>query len=225
MCKTCSDYNHVCLGYNDPPTHARSQSDAASRTPTLSSVPGPGEAANSRGPVKVESRSPDSPQRATLPRGEAPEKPTDGSRTADLKDASLPRDTSSRTTKESEQQTAGESPESSMLRMALSTPGFNSVPTLTGSLLGRTSLSASSRTHVPYFRYFGPTAIVPGFKQMVPSSRPSLVASPCVLMVLTARAGCPSPRVTQEQSIFIVWYALLEPPFPYPHQPTGCLLP
>jgi hypothetical protein len=32
---------------------------------------------------------------------------------------------------------------------------------------GRTSVSSSNRTHVPYFRYFGPTAIVPGFKQMV----------------------------------------------------------
>lgn len=32
---------------------------------------------------------------------------------------------------------------------------------------GRTSMSSNSRTHVPYFRYFGPTAIVPGFKQMV----------------------------------------------------------
>jgi hypothetical protein len=29
------------------------------------------------------------------------------------------------------------------------------------------SSSASSRNRVPYFRYFGPTAIVPGFKQMV----------------------------------------------------------
>ncbi|KAK1146980.1 hypothetical protein N8T08_002308 [Aspergillus melleus] len=154
VCKTCSDYNHVCLGYNDPPTHARSQSDAASRTPTLPSAPGPNEAVNSRGPVKVESRSPDSPQRATLPRDGA-EKSTDGSRTADLKDASLTRDTSSRTTKESEQQTAGESPESS-----------------------RTSLSSSSRTHVPYFRYFGPTAIVPGFKQMVVQVRGSRKSNP-----------------------------------------------
>ena len=32
---------------------------------------------------------------------------------------------------------------------------------------GRSSVSASNRAHVPYFRYFGPTAIVPGFKQMV----------------------------------------------------------
>jgi hypothetical protein len=37
--------------------------------------------------------------------------------------------------------------------------------------LGRTSMSSNSRTHVPYFRYFGPTAIVPGFKQMVGRSR------------------------------------------------------
>ncbi|KAK2813707.1 hypothetical protein FQN50_000105 [Emmonsiellopsis sp. PD_5] len=31
----------------------------------------------------------------------------------------------------------------------------------------RSSLLGNNRTHVPYFRYFGPTAIVPGFKQMV----------------------------------------------------------
>lgn len=33
--------------------------------------------------------------------------------------------------------------------------------------IGRSSSSVSNRTQVPYFRYFGPTAIVPGFKQMV----------------------------------------------------------
>ncbi|KAF7716078.1 Nitrogen assimilation transcription factor [Penicillium ucsense] len=38
---------------------------------------------------------------------------------------------------------------------------------------GRTSMSSSSCTHVPYFRYFGPTAIVPGFKQMVVQVRGS----------------------------------------------------
>lgn len=37
---------------------------------------------------------------------------------------------------------------------------------------GRTSVSSSNRTHVPYFRYFGPTAIVPGFKQMVRAVSP-----------------------------------------------------
>jgi hypothetical protein len=28
-------------------------------------------------------------------------------------------------------------------------------------------LSLSTRNRMPYFRYFGPTAIMPGFKQMV----------------------------------------------------------
>ncbi len=30
-----------------------------------------------------------------------------------------------------------------------------------------TTLGVNNRNRVPYFRYFGPTAIVPGFKQMV----------------------------------------------------------
>ncbi|PGH28246.1 hypothetical protein AJ80_00137 [Polytolypa hystricis UAMH7299] len=43
---------------------------------------------------------------------------------------------------------------------------------------GRSSLIASNRTHVPYFRYFGPTAIVPGFKQMVVRVRESRKSNP-----------------------------------------------
>ncbi|KAJ5493757.1 Transcription factor [Penicillium fimorum] len=43
---------------------------------------------------------------------------------------------------------------------------------------GRTSVSSASRTHVPYFRYFGPTAIVPGFKQMVVQVRGSRRSNP-----------------------------------------------
>lgn len=39
----------------------------------------------------------------------------------------------------------------------------------------RSSLGSTHRTHVPYFRYFGPTAIVPGFKQMVEHLTPLLV--------------------------------------------------
>lgn len=37
----------------------------------------------------------------------------------------------------------------------------------TKKLAGRFSLSLSIRNRMPYFRYFGPTAIMPGFKQMV----------------------------------------------------------
>ncbi|KAF9249836.1 transcriptional regulator family: Fungal Specific TF [Penicillium roqueforti] len=43
---------------------------------------------------------------------------------------------------------------------------------------GRTSVSSGGRTHVPYFRYFGPTAIVPGFKQMVVQVRGSRKSNP-----------------------------------------------
>ena len=32
---------------------------------------------------------------------------------------------------------------------------------------GNTTLTLSTRNRMPYFRYFGPTAIMPGFKQMV----------------------------------------------------------
>jgi hypothetical protein len=42
----------------------------------------------------------------------------------------------------------------------------------------RASVSSGSRTHVPYFRYFGPTAIVPGFKQMVVQVRGSRKSNP-----------------------------------------------
>ncbi|QMW25770.1 hypothetical protein G4B84_001015 [Aspergillus flavus NRRL3357] len=149
VCKTCSDYNHICLGYSEPTAHTRSQSDVASRTPTIPPSLGPSD--NSNTAVKVESRSPDSPSRAAIPHSDdRPDKSSGASKSSELKDASLVRETSSKMTKDSEQHTVGESPESS-----------------------RTSLSSSARTHVPYFRYFGPTAIVPGFKQMVVQVRGS----------------------------------------------------
>ncbi|KAF9887077.1 hypothetical protein FE257_010571 [Aspergillus nanangensis] len=152
VCKTCSDYNHVCLGYNDPPP-VRPASDVASRPSTIASLPGPSEPGNTRATVKVESRSPDSPSKDQIP-------PRDDAFNAselspsEKKDALPARDTA-RTIREIEQAGAGESPESS-----------------------RTSLSSGARTHVPYFRYFGPTAIVPGFKQMVVQVRGSRKSNP-----------------------------------------------
>lgn len=47
--------------------------------------------------------------------------------------------------------------------------------------IGRSSSSVSNRTQVPYFRYFGPTAIVPGFKQMVSLLRIVLESVPDLL--------------------------------------------
>ncbi|KAL4871303.1 hypothetical protein BDV12DRAFT_164575 [Aspergillus spectabilis] len=151
VCKTCSDYNHECLGYSEPATHVRAQSDTASRTPTTSALPTPTDPATSRGPLEADCRLSESPRPTTLSTGidklgKSPEIP----KALKLEGPSPSRDASFRATKENEQQAAGQSPESN-----------------------RTSVSSSGRTHVPYFRYFGPTAIVPGFKQMVVQVRGS----------------------------------------------------
>ncbi|PGH15927.1 hypothetical protein AJ79_02094 [Helicocarpus griseus UAMH5409] len=45
---------------------------------------------------------------------------------------------------------------------------------------GRSSLLGSNHTHVPYFRYFGPTAIVPGYKQMVVRVREPKQSNPSI---------------------------------------------
>ncbi|KAL3467460.1 fungal-specific transcription factor domain-containing protein [Aspergillus heterothallicus] len=152
VCKTCSDYNHECLGYSEPAaTHVRAQSDTASRTPTTPSLPTPNESAALRGTLEHEIRIPESPRRATLSSvvhhlGKSPEAPY----SSKIEGTSPTQDASTRASKEREHHTTGESPESN-----------------------RTSVSSSGRTHVPYFRYFGPTAIVPGFKQMVVQVRGS----------------------------------------------------
>ncbi|GKZ73588.1 hypothetical protein AnigIFM60653_008008 [Aspergillus niger] len=155
VCKTCSDYNHICQGYSEPSAHARSQSDAASRTPTIAPLPTPGDATALRAARKAASRSPSSPRRTIVPITDGVDKPSEALKPLEPKEEPLPTDTSSRTTKEFEQPNNGASPESS-----------------------RTSLSSSARTHVPYFRYFGPTAIVPGFKQMVVQVRGSRKSNP-----------------------------------------------
>ncbi|KAJ5099875.1 hypothetical protein N7532_006876 [Penicillium argentinense] len=143
VCKTCSDFKHVCLGYSESTAHLRSQSDSAQRAPPVSSFAN--NETNQRSSRAVESCSPD-PAPAGLPNNST-EKSPQAAKSADSKDGSS-RDTSARVHKELDSQQAGDSPESS-----------------------RTSVSSNSRTHVPYFRYFGPTAIVPGFKQMVGRSR------------------------------------------------------
>ncbi|KAL1998634.1 hypothetical protein VTN02DRAFT_5862 [Thermoascus thermophilus] len=140
VCKTCSNYGHTCLGYNEPPqlqsqakTHSRNAATAASPARTVN--------ADSHAPRAVQSHSPETP-RITLP-SSVPEKSPSAANVSESKVVALTKDTLSQANKEREP-AAVESPES-----------------------GRTSLGSSHRTHVPYFRYFGPTAIVPGFKQMV----------------------------------------------------------
>lgn len=169
VCKTCSDYKHVCLGYSESTAHLRSQSDSASRTPAVPPFAGRNDPSH-RVARAVESCSPEPPRPpAPIPKTK-PENPPQGSNASENKEGSS-RDTSARTHREAESQATGDSPQSSELGLLLGNRSWY------GAMwyrdidldcpLGRTSVSSSNRTHVPYFRYFGPTAIVPGFKQMV----------------------------------------------------------
>ncbi|KAL1962399.1 hypothetical protein VTN77DRAFT_9738 [Rasamsonia byssochlamydoides] len=146
-CKTCLDYGYTCLGYNEP---AQAQSQSQSQPQTPSQPPTRiGQTVHFEDDEKKNDRasairSPGTP-RESLPQNKSPKSPksSEAPDTSEAMVVSLTKDTLSKANKEQENATA-ESPESS-----------------------RTSLSSNHRTHVPYFRYFGPTAIVPGFKQMV----------------------------------------------------------
>ncbi|KAL4774587.1 fungal-specific transcription factor domain-containing protein [Aspergillus nidulans var. acristatus] len=159
VCRTCVDYNHKCLGYSES-SHVRAQSDTAPCTPTTASQATPVESTASRGLLKTENQPLKSLRRNTQTTGEDSfdnsserSEPLKIERRSPLEDP-FRRTANENVAKENDQQAAGESPESSILAHY--------------SLFSdRTSGSSSGRTHVPYFRYFGPTAIVPGFKQMV----------------------------------------------------------
>ncbi|KAL1953530.1 hypothetical protein VTO42DRAFT_2628 [Malbranchea cinnamomea] len=56
----------------------------------------------------------------------------------------------------------------------------------------RSALISSNRTHVPYFRYFGPTAIVPGFKQMVVRVREKRKSNPSLSTDSSASVRSPT---------------------------------
>ncbi|CRG89384.1 Nitrogen assimilation transcription factor nit-4 [Talaromyces islandicus] len=168
VCKTCSDYGHTCLGYNDPDKPdkpdkpftqhtvkdehpAPADADDGERSPTTPRVP------TSMAPPDI-AKSPKPPRpAAVLP---------------------LTKDTLIKATKENDRLGVVDSPESS-----------------------RTSLSSINRTHVPYFRYFGPTAIVPGFKQMVVRVRDGRKGNPSqssgsVPSVLSPQLDAPRPSLT-----------------------------
>ncbi|KAJ9486307.1 hypothetical protein VN97_g7046 [Penicillium thymicola] len=150
VCKTCSDYKHVCLGYTESTAHLRTQSDSASRAPPRLSAPN--ELTDQNASRAIESSSPE-PVPTAIPKA-ATDK-SSKTKASGSKDISSLGDTPSFANKELDTQAVGDSPAS-----------------------GRTSVSSGSRTHVPYFRYFGPTAIVPGFKQMVVQVRGSRKSNP-----------------------------------------------
>ncbi|KAL5378533.1 hypothetical protein DPSP01_009115 [Paraphaeosphaeria sporulosa] len=71
------------------------------------------------------------------------------------------------------QEAAPQQPSRPQLSHASSTPSYNSDfspprrPRRHDEEHNNTALTLSTRNRMPYFRYFGPTAIMPGFKQMV----------------------------------------------------------
>ncbi|OQE41107.1 hypothetical protein PENCOP_c005G07010 [Penicillium coprophilum] len=164
VCKTCSDYKHVCLGYTESTAHLRTQSDSASRAPPHLSAPN--ESTSQHASRAVESSSPE-PMPMPIPK--APADKSTKMKAPGSKDISSLGDNSS-LVKESDTQAVGDSPAS-----------------------GRTSVSSASRTHVPYFRYFGPTAIVPGFKQMVVQVRGSRRSNPSMSSDSPSPIRSPNP--------------------------------
>ncbi|RLL95797.1 hypothetical protein CFD26_100597 [Aspergillus turcosus] len=144
----------------------------ASHTPSIAPLPSASERTDRR---TVKSQSPDGASQYKQTVGSGVDRPADH---LSSRDALVSRETPSSNIRESEQHTTGASPESS-----------------------RTSLSSSHRTHVPYFRYFGPTAIVPGFKQMVSTLGWLLPAGASDLLILPA--GSTGARVSQEQCFVV----------------------
>ncbi|KAG0158408.1 hypothetical protein PDIDSM_5922 [Penicillium digitatum] len=166
VCKTCSDNNHVCLGYSDSTAHLRTQSDSASRAPPrLSAL---NESASQHASRAIDSSSPE-PVPTTIHKG--PTDKTANTQPPGSKDVSAFGDICSLPNKGWDTQAVGDSPASV-----------------------RTSMSSESRTNVPYFRYFGPTAIVPGFKQMIVQVRGSRKSNP------SASSDSPSPLRSPKSS-------------------------
>ncbi|KAJ5259370.1 hypothetical protein N7478_012351 [Penicillium angulare] len=112
VCKTCSDYKHVCLGYTESTAHLRSQSDSASRMPPVPPF-GPNDQTNPHDERAVESCSPEPGSNIrSKPTSKIKPEQSPTSKKSDSKDTSLSRDTSARVHKESTSQADGDSPES-----------------------------------------------------------------------------------------------------------------
>ncbi|GAM42653.1 hypothetical protein TCE0_044r16829 [Talaromyces pinophilus] len=141
VCKTCSDCGHKCLGYNDPDKPEKSTVPGSTKN-ELSQTAYADDGDDDR-PL---SQSPTTPRVSlAVPAAPAPNTTKSPQPKTIKLEAPIPltKDTLNKATREQDRLAVVASPESS-----------------------RTSLSSGHRTHVPYFRYFGPTAIVPGFKQM-----------------------------------------------------------
>ncbi|EEP82198.1 conserved hypothetical protein [Uncinocarpus reesii 1704] len=176
VCKTCSDHKYPCLGYNE--------SANLPATGPQSSPPGDGlgnqghEASNRR----------DSTER---PRS-SPLIPIPGS-SQTSPEASTPKETPNPQGPREQSQTlkASESPGSIL---------HTGRPDRMLILEGHSALISSRRTHVPYFRYFGPTAIVPGFKQMVVRVRETKKGNPSTSTDSASSTRSPNVSKTEPRS-------------------------
>jgi len=144
VCKTCSDYKHVCLGYSESTANLRSQSDSTSRAPApLAGQRDPNSQHNSRA---VESSSPELQPRSL--HGLKPDKSPQVPKQFESKDVSLLRDTSAGTNKETDSQAAVDTPESSKAptEWLPSLPNFH-VEILTSTILLRSYLFELQQPH------------------------------------------------------------------------------
>ncbi|KAJ5925939.1 hypothetical protein N7454_007449 [Penicillium verhagenii] len=116
VCKTCSDYKHVCLGYGESTAHQRSQSDSVSRIPPALPV-GSNDTKQRKERISGSYSPEPAPQVAPTPRPLSQQIPNKSpiSKQSESKDASLSRDASARTNKESDSHAAGDTPGSKSL--------------------------------------------------------------------------------------------------------------
>ncbi|EZF28858.1 hypothetical protein H109_00957, partial [Trichophyton interdigitale MR816] len=159
VCKTCTDYGHTCLGYSDPASAQPDASSSSTTTAAAVAAPATRPAAQSDVKGKEAAGKPDGPKEKAKESevlGRSVPVPStvacEQRRTADVTNQA----------QDSQREIHVED-----IAQAISSPEST-----------RSALISSHRTHVPYFRYFGPTAIVPGFKQMVVRVRETRKSNP-----------------------------------------------
>ncbi|KAI9741764.1 MAG: hypothetical protein M1834_000150 [Cirrosporium novae-zelandiae] len=143
VCKTCSDYGHTCLGYAD--------SGQQTTIPEDQTRP-PGQRANPSQPRNDDKEVQKSP---------SPEKDRDST----ISQGKMPKIQEDRTPINEEHNHPPSYFDTG--RKILQEHDRSSQPPTDDATSPASSLNPNARNKVPYFRYFGPTAIVPGFKQMV----------------------------------------------------------
>jgi Fungal specific transcription factor domain/Fungal Zn(2)-Cys(6) binuclear cluster domain len=139
-CKTCLENGHHCLGYTDAAQQQRKSSSASKSGPRQ----------EEDGSSSASPQNPGSPHLS-------PDVSRVSSREETLAESKLQKQHSAESTASVHKQSFPHPDQDLDQASEIKSPASN-----------YTSISMNSaRNRVPYFRYFGPTAIVPGFKQMV----------------------------------------------------------